>query len=404
MPVGGGHHGGGHHGGGHHGGGHHGGGHGGGHHHWGGGHHHHHHYGGGGHYGYNPYYRRGYGVFYYSPFRWFYRGVLLFVVVIIMGIVFMSISLSQIFSGPTLHAVTASPQDDRALSYSQSSCEDIEISTSQYNYPVMLYLMDTKPGIVTGTNFTLSKTWYLFSGDYKYYYYYLLTQSTIMISVYGTNSYGVDVYILTGSQFVKFEDEDVFIPEYHTLCRSVSSSSPCVHSYTVSNDDEYYIVFDEKSYISNSVSTSVLIQKTRFVIQDDEIYDSCTASCSLSVPVAPILYPIVITGDVTTGSWTDRVSYTWYCTNVFSVPTWVYILLVVGVVTGAASIAGLIAVAVLLCYKKNKKSSDPLLSTASEVPPPAVPTAPHSSYLPPQPVAPSYQTEQPPSYGWVNKN
>ena len=401
MPVGGGHHGGGHHGGGHHGGGHHGGGH-----HHGIGHHHHHHYGGGGYYGYNSYHRRGYGVFYYSPFRWFYRGLVLFVVVIIVGIVFMSISLSKVFSGPSLHSVIASPQDDRALSFSQSSCGDIDISTFQYDYPVMLYLMETKPGIVAGSNFTVSNTWYLGYGDYQYYNYYLLTQSTIEISLY-TSSRGVDVYILSGSQFANFKDDEYFNSKYHATCTSISSSSPCVYSYTVYTDDEYYIVFDETS-LSTSVYTSLSIQKTRFIIQDDEIYDSCNASCALTVPATPVLYPIVITGDVTTGSWTDSVQYTWYCTSVFSVPTWVYILLVVGVGTAAASIVGIIVVVVFLYYKKkSKRTSEPLITTAPQDPHPANPTAPPTSYQPAPPVVPSYPsypTEQPPSYGWVNKN
>ena len=418
MPSGGGHHGGGHHGGGHHGGGHHGGGHhggghhGGGHHHGIGHHHHHHHYGGGGYYGYNHCHRRRFGVFYYSPFRWFYRGFLLLVIAIIIGIVFMSIGLSNVFSGPTLREVTASPEDDRVLSYSQSSCGDIEISTFQYSYPVMLYLMYTKPGIVTGSSFTVSNTWSLSYKDYNYYYYYLLTQSTIEINVYSTSSSGVDVYILSRSQFVNFDDDDYFNSKFHAVCSSTTSSSPCVYSYTVTNDDEYYIVFDEKSYsnsVSNSVHTSLSIQKTKFVIQEDEIYGSCNASCSLPVPVTPTLFLIVITGDVTTGSWTDSVLYTWYCSSVISLPTWVYVLLVVGVVTAAASIVGLIAVAVLLCYrKKNTQTSEPLITTAPQVPPPANPTAPPTSYQLHPPVAPSYPsypTEQPPpSYGWVSKN
>ena len=35
-------------------------------------------------------------------------------------------------------------------------------------------------------------------------------------------------------------------PEYLAVCRSVSSPSSCVYSYTVRTDDEYYIVFDGK--------------------------------------------------------------------------------------------------------------------------------------------------------------
>ena len=428
MPAGGGHHGGGG-GGGHHGGGHHHG----GHHH--GGHHH-----GGHHFGHNNYHihghnryyaRRHMGPLYYSPFRWFYRGIVLLVFVVLVGFILFAVGVTNFFSGPSVNSVVASPQDYRLLSYSQGSCGSIDVSTSQDRYPVLLYLFYQIPALTDGDSIQLSNTWYLSRREYKYHNYYLLTGSTASLSVYVASS-SVKVMILTKSQFKKFDKDDYHSSELSTTCSNIQSSNPCQYTYDVNTDDEYYFILDAPLYSTTTVHHTLDIQKKIFVIDPSNIYSNCTATCSRSVPPSPTLFAMVRTGDPAgTAAWTDGVDYTWQCTSAFSIPAWVYLLIFTGVIVVLISVVAVIVTVVILYYRKKSANTgsverDPLVTSAATLPtaplnsyqPPPInpssyqpPPVNPNSYQPPPVNPPSYQSppnnpnlEPPPSYGWVDKN
>ena len=400
MPVGGGHHGGGHHGGGNHGGGHHGGGHHGGGHH-GGGHHHHygHHHGG----HYHGHYHHGYmGPIYYSPFRWFYRLIILFVIIFIASIVLFSVGLASFFSGPSIKSVNASPEDYRLLAFAQSSCGQIELSTSQLSYPINLYLLDTPPSRVQGDEFTITHNWKIDYDSYQYYNFYLLQDSTIGVS-FSVSYSSITFYILNAKQFHNFDRGHTFTYDKKVIC---SASQPCNSAdYPVPKNDEYYILFDAKSF-STQVQHTLTIHKYIYSFSDNDVFDDCEASCSLPVPSSPKLYPLVVTGNVTfTRDWTADVPYEWHCTNAkLSLPTWVYVITIVGALVLVVSVVGAILTGVVLLYRKKKSTNDiataPLISTPTPhmVTAPQ-PVAPPQYFVPPPPVnpyPPSYQDAGPP--------
>ena len=313
-----------------------------------------------------------------------------------------AVGMTSFFSGPSLNSVVASPEDDRRLSYGQSSCGSIDLSTYQFQYPVLLYLLTRPPATTDGDVIQLTDTWILSQGDYKYYHYYLLQGSTVSFSLYVSQN-PVTVMILTKSQFDKFDDDRSHSSELSNTCSHTTKSTACVYNYSVKTDGEYYLVSYAHRY-SNTVYTSLTINKKIFVIDPSDVFSNCTADCLLSVPSSPSLYPVVRTGGLSgAGSWTDEINYTWRCTSAFAIPPWVYLLIISGVLAVVVSVIVTIAtVLILYCKKKNANTTTASVERAPLVNnqgPPA--TAPPPSYAPP-PTNPNIGP--PPSYGWVDKN
>ena len=333
-------------------------------------------------------------------------GGLAFMVILIVVICSISIRYSGGQEGSDNYYA---PGDTRIVSYNPAFCQSLTLKDTS-STGATLYLLKEKPVLTGSDNFTITQQ-YNIQPIYEHHLYYYLHQgsdvSGTMCLISGTTS---KFYLIKGTNnFNHWKDDG---HSSNTLVY-FDITAPCgsnrTFTYSITREDQYYFVFYNPSYSTNSVVGGTLTFNRALyqIANQNDIVDSCFAggrssTCTLDVPFQSNYTALIIVDS--SESMDDSISIDTSC----GARVWMYaVITVVPVLFVVLCIIGTVVTCTLVKRHRQKKYeplNDPPTATAADLGTGGLATEP-----PPPPFNPDYgastlSSEPPPAYASVVKN
>ena len=302
------------------------------------------------------------------------------------------------------------PGDTRIVSYNPTFCQGLTLKDTSPT-GATLYLLKEKPALTGRDNFTIARQ-YTIDTEYEYHlYYYLYPGSNIsgtMCRITGATS---KFYLIKGTKnFDRWSDDG---RSSHAL-QYFDINAPCgsnrTFAYSVTSEDQYYLVFYNPSYTTSSVVSATLTFNRALyqITNQNDIVNSCEAdgespsTCMLDIPLQSSYTALIIVNSSTVDI-DENIPIDTSCGS----RVWMYVVItVVPVLFVVLCIVGTIVTCVLVKRHRQKKY-EPLNDTPTATA--HVGTVDEVTEPPPPPFNPDYGTsmlssEPPPAYSSVVKN
>ena len=316
------------------------------------------------------YYRR-------RPLTWAFLSVF-FSVAIIIGL---SVTLRYTSSGGYSSDSTRlySPTDTRIVPVNNILCQSLGLSIGDdgdyepHGYVATLYILNTRPKLTGRETFTFSvHPSSDYTANYKFYYFYLHPGSNFTVSACITDmSSSANFYLFKGQRnFQNWQDneystnyKDFFFVD--TMCSDGNKTK----SYSVGdNDDYYYLVYSDLSFVTDGLNVTATFHRTRYEIDNSTVIDFCSensnyygASCSLSVPFSGHTGYLAITpASPFYFVWTDGIDVDTVC----GARIWMYAIISICALVGAVGVIATVIV-VCVCVRRKRKQNRPTTSAST---------------------------------------
>ena len=303
------------------------------------------------------------------------------------------------------------PGDTRIVSYNPTFCQGLTLKDTSPT-GATLYLLKKKPALTGHDTFTIARH-YTIESEYEHdLYYYLYPGSNISGTMCLISSTTIKFYLIKGTKsFDHWRDDghSSHALQHFDITALCSSSSNRTFAYSVTSEDQYYLVFYNPSYTTSSVvSATLTFNRALYQINNrTDIVDSCEAgggspsTCTLGIPLQSSYTALIIVDSSTVDD--ENISIDTSCGS----RVWMYVVItVVPVLFVVLCIVGTVVTCVLVKRHRQKKYeplNNPPTATAH------VGTVDEVTEPPPPPFNPDYGTstlssEPPPAYSSVVKN
>ena len=296
------------------------------------------------------------------------------------------------------------PGDTRIVSYNPAFCQSLTLKDTSPT-GATLYLLKEKPALTGHDNFTITRQ-YTLSTKYEYLYYYLYPGSNISGTMYLISGATSKFYLIKGTKnFDRWSDDrrSSHALEYFDI------NSNRTFVYSVTSEDQYYLVFYNPRYTTSSVVGATLMFNRALyqITNQNDIVHSCKAggspsTCTLDIPFQSS-YTALIIVDSPTVDIDENISIDTSCGS----RVWMYVVItVLPVLFVVLCVVGTVVTCVLVKRHRQKKYeplNDPPTATA-HVGTGGVVTEPAPPPFNPDYGASTLSSEPPPAYSSVVKH
>ena len=330
------------------------------------------------------------------------------VVIILSTVITVRFTVTNYSDDDGLHYA---PTDTRIIPVSKALCQGLTLSvqdTLYGSYSAQLYMLDSQPKLTGSERFSFNAQPSLFD-EYKYYYFYMYPGSNLTVTacISDFSSGQSTFYLIKGNNhFNKWKDDVYSAPNKmkFKISDRCQLNTNVTHSFKVTEEDYYYLIFENELYTSTSVDTYMTFYRTLYelpsnssvddscYVNSEVIFDSCYVSVPLSGGKVPFLMVTPPTPDYDI-DWTDGVGLDTTC----SPRIWMYVVISLCSLLGLAAIIVPILVCAIIYFKKNKKGSASTSASSTAV---DTPNTPLIASPPPPAANPNYP--DPPAYGTSN--
>lgn len=276
------------------------------------------------------------------------------------------------FSPYNTAEVNYGPGDTQRLFFSPLLCEELAVDTlySSDFQPSTLYLINENPTLSGETDIAFQDEFSLFHTTHERDFHFYKNSVITFEACIDNHTYsGVGgFFLLKGKAIYKnWRDTGKAYPppsirsfEVREFC---SKGEHDTFNYTVSEEDQYYLIFVNDLHTNPQVATILVrydIKRTIYQFNKSSVQNSCTSPCRMSVPLQVSTSVLLVYGNPIewTSDWENEP-----ITVVCSSRVWLYILLsVAGVLVISASIACLCCICCCCGYCLLKeRDEEPLL-------------------------------------------
>ena len=299
--------------------------------------------------------------------------------------------------------------------YSNVFCQGLSVQSmsSRPSSNATLYMLSSPPSPSDIERFNFSEPVSLDSeGEYKQWNFYLNERSTVSLNVCYTaanpTAYSyVGFYLIRGDRNFKHWKNDEVSSSYSVLYRSLTSSCQTIN-YTVYKSDRFYFIFYSDIYEYATLRVDFQFKRYVYHVNPSDVVENCTipldvsSSCSVDVPLSASYIALLSLNTSLPVDYGDEGDVYIDCQP----RIWMYAVIAVCVVVGAAAILTCFIVCVCVLVKRNKKKYMPLQGggegTEEGATPPTVNVTAGDAVGKPPPYNPQYPAATGGGYGAVS--
>ena len=258
------------------------------------------------------------------------------------------------------------PTDTAIISYSYSLCNKLTLNpSSPRDFSVLstIYLLEKEPTLGKNESFNFYRESTL-ANNYHYWKFFLYPGSTAMYSACRSGDAGGIVFFLVkGSK--NFEEwksdnsaEFLYEATIDAICNVDTNST---HTFTASEEDNYYLIFDSDSSAPATVHITFNFERFLHDFSSDSVIRSCSITlnesktCSVSIPMskttALLVLELMKDGEV---EWDDKIMVDVVC----HARKWVYVSITL---SGIIFISVLIILSIIIyvsCIRKKREKGE----------------------------------------------
>ena len=244
-----------------------------------------------------------------------------------------------------------SPGDSRLMSFSSFFCDRVDVQVDSIATGASLFLLDTSPPLSDTSNFTITDSRTLGTGEFQFWQYYLYSDSNISVSVCSDR---LDVYIVKGNSNANKWARSPGC-QHAKLFQKVTKKYPQQQgfSYLVQDEDQYYIIFHNslsRGRINYNLKLS--IERFEYNIESGNHSAVCYApsgkQCSVDITYGTgSQLALVMTSIPVNVDWGENVDVKTSCNR----RDWAYTVVILPIILVLTSVV-VIIVAYLICYHK----------------------------------------------------
>ena len=285
--------------------------------------------------------------------------VVSFLIICLLVGIPLSTSSGHQTNGPVEVPVFFSPGDSRVVSFGSFFCDKVTLVDKSRSTEATLYLITDTPPLTDQNNFTIYSSLALSDNIYNYWNYYLYPGSNVTTTIRTrSNSDSGTFYLFKGrnsfQQWINNPNKNQAIETFSIQC---SSSFNRHFSYTVQDEDEYYLVYYNRrgqqctNFAVLRLDVTISVSRFQYSTEDLTTAASCSAikgECSLNVPAHPNYNALIVTDIPNDPDWEENVDVTLHCSSnrewAYAVVVLIPLLVIVGV--------SITAVIILACVCK----------------------------------------------------